>query len=153
MAVQPGATSAGFWDFDEPLPALRRRLLRAAAVAGVWFASGLPAALGAQRCVIATLFHFPCPGCGMTRALRLLAAGHVGASLRLHPLAAPVLAAGALLVASTIWATVAVGSPIRLHRTRSGRAAIAAAIVVYGAALGLWVLRWLGHFGGPVPVG
>ena len=153
MTVQPGVTSAGFWELDEPLPALRRRLLRAAAVAGVWFVAGLPAALGAQRCVIATLFHFPCPGCGMTRALRLLAAGHVGASLRMHPLAAPVLAAGALLMASTIWATVAVGSPIRLHRTRSGRAALAVAIAVYAAALGLWVLRWLGYCGGAVAVG
>jgi Protein of unknown function (DUF2752) len=153
MAVQGGATSAGFWDFDEPLPALGRRMLRAAAVAAVWVASGLPAALGAQRCVIATLCHVPCPGCGMTRALRLLAAGQVRASLHMHPLAVPVLVAGAMLMASTVWATVALGSPIRLHRSPFGRVALAMAVAVYVAALGLWVLRWFGCFGGPVPVG
>ncbi len=152
MAAVGGATSAGFWDFDEPLPALRRRIGRAAAVASVWVASALPAAFGAQRCVIATLCHVPCPGCGMTRALRLLAAGQVDASLRMHPLAIPVLVAGALLAASTVWTTFTLGSPIRLWRSLFGRVAIAVAIAVYGAALGLWVLRWFGCFGGPVPV-
>lgn len=88
----------------------------------------------------------------MTRALRLLAAGRVDASLRMHPLAVPVLVAGALLMASTVWATVTVGSPIRLHRTLFGRLAIALVIAVYGAALALWVLRWFGYFGGPVRV-
>jgi hypothetical protein len=153
MAVQGGATSAGFWDIDEPLPALRRRIERAAAVAGVWIASALPAALGAQRCVIATLWHVPCPGCGITRALRLLADGQVGASLRMHPLAVPVLLGGTLLMVSTVWATVTLGSPIRLHRSRFGRIAIAVAAAVYGATLALWALRWFGCFGGPVPVG
>jgi len=153
MAVQRGASSAGFWDLDEPLPGLRRRAARAAAVAAVWAVSALPAALGAQRCAIAALFRVPCPGCGMTRALRLLAAGRLDASLRMHPLAVPVLLAGALLMASTVWATVTVGSPIRLHRTPLGRVALALAAVVYGGALGLWALRWFGYFGGPVPVG
>ena len=152
MAVQGGATSTGFWDQGEPLPALRRRMVRAASVAAVWIASALPAALGAQRCVIATLCHVPCPGCGMTRALRLLAAGQVRASLQMHPLAVPVLLAGAMLAASTVWATVTLGSPIRLHRSAFGRVAIAVAVGAYGATFGLWILRWFGCFGGPVPV-
>ena len=152
MAVQGGASSAGFWDLDEPLPALRRRVIRAATVAGVWVLSALPAALGVQRCAIATLCHLPCPGCGMTRALRLLAAGRVDASLRMHPLAVPVLVAGALLLTSTVWATATLGSPIRVHRSLFGRIALALALVAYGAALALWLLRGLGYFGGPVPV-
>jgi hypothetical protein len=152
MAVRGGASSAGFWELDEPLPPLWRRLGRAAVVALVWGISVVPVALGAARCPIAALFRVPCPGCGMTRALRLLAAGRLDASLRMHPLAAPVLVAGGLLMASTVWATVTVGSPIRLHRSRAGRVALAVAIVVYGAVLALWVLRWLGYFGGPVPV-
>jgi hypothetical protein len=152
MAVQGGATSAGFWDLDEAPPPLGRRVARAASVAGVWALAVLPAALGLQRCAIATFCHVPCPGCGMTRALRLLAAGRVDASLRMHPLAVPVLVAGALLMVSTVWATVTVGSPIRTHRSRFGRAAMALAIVVYTATLALWLLRWLGYFGGPVPV-
>jgi Protein of unknown function (DUF2752) len=152
MAVQRSPSSAGFWELDEPLPALRLRIARAAAVAAGWILAGVPAALGLQRCAIATLFHVPCPGCGMTRALRLLASGRVDASLRMHPLAVPVLLAGALLMASTVSATATLGSPIRLHRTRFGRLAIVLALVVYAATLGLWGLRWLGYFGGPVPV-
>ena len=152
MAVQGSVSSAGFWDLDEPLPALRLRVARAVTVAGVWLLAAIPAALGLQRCAIATLFHVPCPGCGMTRALRLLASGQLDASLRMHPLAVPVLLAGVLLAASTVSATATLGSPIRVHRTRFGRAAIVVAMVVYGAALGLWGLRWFGYFGGPVQV-
>ena len=147
-----GTQSGGFWDFDEPPPPLARRAARAAVVAGAWGLSLLPVALGWQRCALATICHFPCPGCGMTRAFRLLVAGRVGASLRMHPLAVPVLFAGALLVLSTVWATLAFGSPMRLHRSWFGQGALGAAIVVYAAAFALWILRFLGYFGGPVPV-
>ncbi len=147
-----GAPSGGFWDFDEPLPTLSRRMTRAVVVAAAWALSLLPVALGWQRCALATICHLPCPGCGMTRAIKLLAAGRFGASLRMHPLAVPILVAGTLLVGSTVWATLVVGSPVRLHRSLFGQGAIAAAIVVYVAAFALWVLRFLGYFGGPVPV-
>jgi hypothetical protein len=144
--------SAGFWDLDEPLPRLAARARRAGIVGAVWGLSILPVATGMQGCAIAALFHRPCPGCGMTRAIRLLAAGRVDASLHMHPLAVPVLAVGVLLIVSTIWATLVLGSPIRVHRTRLGRFTFAAGAVVYGAAIVLWALRWFGYFGGPVPV-
>ena len=54
--------------------------------------------------------------------------------------------------AVTVTATLQLGSPLRMHRTRSGRAVIAGAVVVYAAAMALWALRWFGFFGGPVPV-
>jgi hypothetical protein len=125
---------------------------RAALVVLAWAASVLPTALGFQQCAIATLFHVPCPGCGMTRAIRLLAAGNVAASLRMHPLAVPVLVAGMLLILSTIWATLVTGEPWSLHRTRFGRVALGFAAVAYVLAAGLWISRWFGLFGGPVPV-
>jgi hypothetical protein len=152
MTVQDGAGPAGFWELDEPLPALRRRLVRAAAVACVWALSALPTIVGGPSCAVAAIVHRPCPGCGMTRALRLLAAGRVGDSLRMHPLAVPVLLAGLTLVAATVWATLRLGSPVRLHRTRFGRLALGVGAAVYGATLALWVLRWFGLFGGPVAV-
>jgi len=141
------------WDAPCPEMPARARARRAALVAAVWAASALPVAAGWQRCTVATLFHHPCPGCGMTRALRLLAAGDLQGSLRMHPLALPALLAAGMLVASTVWATYALGTPFVVHRSRFGRAAIAVASVVYALVFLLWVARWLGYFGGPVPVG
>lgn len=37
-------------------------------------------------CTLRTLTGFPCPACGMTRALVLFLCGHIGESLRMHPL-------------------------------------------------------------------
>lgn len=88
----------------------------------------------------------------MTRAIKLLVAGDARASFAMHPLAVPTLGAGALLIASTVWATWALGSPVRVHKTSVGRAAMASGLVVYGATFVLWVLRWFGLFGGPVAV-
>jgi hypothetical protein len=87
----------------------------------------------------------------MTRAMILLATGHVMASLRVNALALPVaLASGALAVTALderpAGTTGAAQSRSRL------RAALAATTIAYGAAVALWALRWLGMFGGPVPV-
>jgi hypothetical protein len=129
------------------------RLKRAAGFAALSCAAVLPAALGWQRCALATLFHLPCPGCGMTRAIALLATGHLGASLRMNALALPVLAAGLALVGATSATTYRVGTPFAVHTTRLGRAAIAGLALACAAAVALWALRWFGWFGGPVTVG
>jgi hypothetical protein len=130
----------------------RSRALRAGGVLALWVLAALPVALGWQRCTFAAVLHRPCPGCGMTRAVRLLHDGDVAASVQMHPLALPVLAAGALLVLSTVWATLDAGTPVYFYRRRLGRLAIGFAVAVYAAALVLWILRWFGLFGGPVPV-
>lgn len=148
----PHASASFDAEEERPLPPARTRLVRAAGVAAVWVISALPIALGLQGCTMARLLHRPCPGCGMTRALQLLVHGDAGASLRMHPLAVPVLIVGLLFMASTVWVTYVHGSPVPLHRSRFARASIGLAIVVYGAALVLWIARWLGYFGGPVPV-
>jgi hypothetical protein len=130
-----------------------RRAVRAAGVAAAWAFAVLPAAIGSQRCAFATILHWPCPGCGMTRAIHLLQAGEIGASLRMNPFATPVIAVGAMLMLSTFLTTLASGSPIEFYKTRLGRVALASAAFVYAAAFVFWALRWLGFFGGPVPVG
>ena len=86
----------------------------------------------------------------MTRAIALIAEGHLGASLRMNALALPVLAAALALAVVTVARAYRVGTPFDVHTTRLGRAAIAGAMVAYGAAVVLWGLRW---FGGPVVVG
>ncbi len=110
-------------------------------------AAAVAAALGWIRCPLAALYHIPCPGCGMTRAILLLASGQVRDSLRTNALASPVLATSAILA----WAAFAPDGRGPGARSRL-RLALTAAIVTYGAAVVFWGLRWFGLFGGPVPV-
>jgi hypothetical protein len=154
MDAQASATPTerAWWDGDGAVPDAKRRARRALGVAALWVVALLPAALGWQRCTVALLLHRPCPGCGMTRAMRLLLAGHVEASLRMHPFAAPVLAVWLLFMASTVHAAWTVGTPLTFYRGRFGRVALGVLALVYAATFVLWLLRWFGYFGGPVPV-
>jgi hypothetical protein len=135
------------------VPPARARFARGLGVLALWVLAALPVMLGWQRCAFAVLLHRPCPGCGMTRAIRLLQAGDVPASLRMHPLAVPVLIASALIAFSTVWTTLEVGTPLDFYRRRTGRAGLVLAVVAYVAMVLLWGFRWLGFFGGPVAVG
>lgn len=124
---------------------------RAALAALVWALAALPAALRWQQCGFARMFHIPCPGCGMTRAVTLLLAGDWRGSLNMHPLAIPVIAAGATFALATVWTTYVYGWPM-VHKSRLGRASLVGLGVAYTASIVLWALRWLGYFGGPVSV-
>jgi hypothetical protein len=129
---------------------MRRQGVGGLAAAGLMGLAGVAAAaLGWVRCPLAALYHIPCPGCGMTRAVLLMASGRVEASLRMNALALPTLAAGIALSAVALQSARrrGAGGPTRLARV-----AITSSVVVYAAALTLWALRWFGLFGGPVPV-
>jgi hypothetical protein len=126
-------------------------MLRALGVAAVWGLAAVPSAFGVPQCGFAKVFHAPCPGCGMTRAVRLLLIGNWRGSLHMHPLALPVLLAAGCFALSTVWVTYRRGYPL-VHESRLGRGALVALGVVYVASIALWGLRWLGCFGGPVPV-
>lgn len=104
-------------------------------------------------CPSAGWLGVPCPGCGLTRAARALLTGNVGEALRLHPLV--FVAAPALLALSS--------SMLLSHFRKDsadapGGSALWARIWTWGAALLVaalllvWVLRFLGYFGGPAPV-
>ncbi len=118
-----------------PAPALVLRvavsgvLIALAAAAALHFAAGVDALALARLgppCLVRAVTGVPCPGCGMTRALLLLAELRVGESLAAHP-AAP------LLLAAMV--TVAVRGPVRLPGTQ------AAASLLLVACLGVWVAR------------
>jgi hypothetical protein len=88
----------------------------------------------------------------MTRAVRLLAAGDLAGSLHMHPLAVPVLAVNLAFAFATVWLTLRDGSPFRAWSWRPGRAIVVGAGVIYVLALMLWLARFAGALGGPVPV-
>jgi len=130
----------------------RTRALRALGMAGVFALGVLPLAVGEPKCSFARLFHAPCPGCGMTRAVHLLQAGDIAASLRMHPLAVPLMLASAAFAASMVWVTYLFATPLRMWESRLCRASVFVLGGVYAATFVLWGLRAAGLFGGPVPV-
>lgn len=84
--------------------------------------------------------------------MQLFFAGQLDASVRMHPLAIPLATAFTALALSTMVAVVTRGSAHHFHRTWHGRAALISFGLVYVAAIALWILRFFGAFGGPVPV-
>jgi hypothetical protein len=104
------------------------------------------------RCPLAQRFHVPCPGCGLTRATRLLLADDLSASFHLQPLLVPLLLATVALGTGVIVATLRSGHPGGLVHGRVGRATLGFALLVTVATVVLWALRFAGLFGGPVAV-
>ena len=104
-------------------------------------------------CPTAGLFGLPCPGCGLTRATLLFLQGEFARALAFHPLVIPLapMYFGALgylgfdlirgpngHTPTGTWLT---------HRWVS-----VFGVVVLAATMTLWVARFFGYFGGPVPV-
>jgi len=118
-----------------------------------WRALPLLLALGVWRCPVAELLGVPCPGCGLTRAALALVAGDVAGALRLHPLSLALIPFGAWLGWRELARGAARGAPA--GRRRSGgseRLVTALAAGFVALALVVWISRFFGAFGGPVPV-
>lgn len=126
-------------------------LHRAARVAAVVAVLGGAIALGLPLCPFALITRHPCPGCGLTRAALELAQGHVAEALRLHPLSILLVPVVGLIMAHNVLAYIKDG---RASATESlqGRAATAIAIVLGLLGVAVWIARFFGAFGGPVPV-
>jgi hypothetical protein len=128
--------------------------VRRAFVAGGLAVLGfLFAAFGPPFCPSALFLGVPCPGCGLTRATVAMLHGDFASALRLHPLS-PVLVplfGGALALVLFDY----VRGPERPRAVPAwwtSRAATAGFSVLLALLLGVWVARFAGYFGGPVPV-
>jgi hypothetical protein len=119
--------------------------LGAAAFAGIVF-------FQIPICPTATFLGIPCPGCGLTRATLELAHGHLGAAVALHPLAPVISPLFAWLTAKAAVDYVRGPQARSDDDTRRARwtTRIGAALLI--ALLSVWVVRFFGVFGGPVPV-
>jgi len=109
-------------------------------------------------CVSAGLFGLPCPGCGLTRASLLLLHGDLGGALSLHPLVVPMapLYFGALALLAVDYVRGPRQAPSLGHaRARpwlSTRTVTLLGALLLTSLVGLWLARFVGFFGGPVPV-
>jgi hypothetical protein len=128
------------------------RLRRAVLTASAFAVLGGLLASGSVPCGFAELFHVPCPGCGSTRAVHALLRGDLAGVLHTNPFG-PVLAA--LVLAFGVVSTLTVlrdGTVARVHDTRAGRFVTRALFVVAVLEIALWIARFFGALGGPVPV-
>ena len=103
-------------------------------------------------CPTAALFGIPCPGCGMTRATLALLSGDVARAIGFHPL---------VFVIAPFYLAVVVGAAVSYVRGPRlggsprwvlGRPISIAAGIAVAALFAVWIARFAGAFGGPVPV-
>lgn len=121
------------------------RLFSVAAVVVAAFALGVP------LCPFAILTRHPCPGCGLTRASVALLRGHLGEAAHFHPLVFVVTPVVAVAFAYNAFSYVRRGDWFASERLK-GRWVNAAWILLGALMISLWIARFFGAFGGPVPV-
>lgn len=105
-------------------------------------------------CPLAGSFGIPCPGCGLTRATLAMLHGDVRGALQHHPLVfllTPLVVGVAVAAAWNLLRPP--GAQPRSHAAFSnGRTMTALATLLLALTVGVWLARFAGCFGGPVPV-
>jgi hypothetical protein len=101
-------------------------------------------------CVVAWLLHVPCPGCGLTRAALAMARGDFARATALHPLAIVLVPLVALVLGRHALSYVRTGSAWTGTRANRWSEYLGAALVF--SLLFVWIARFFGFWGGPVPV-
>ena len=130
------------------------RLLRVAFMAACAAAFALAVDSDFPLCPMAGSLGIPCPGCGLTRATLALLHGDVGAALHLHPLVLLLTPLVISVASATAWSLLRPPhpSPRRHALFSNGRAMTVLATILLVLTLGVWLARFAGFFGGPVPV-
>lgn len=105
----------------------------------------------APLCPFAIITRQPCPGCGLTRATLALAHGHIDEALHFHPLVMLISPLVILGFTYNAYGYITQGRWTAAERLQ-GLWLTRFAIVVGIAMIGVWIARFLGAFGGPVPV-
>ena len=103
-------------------------------------------------CVFAWLLAAPCPACGSGRSVRALLRGDLHDVVRFNPLGIPAAIVLLCVAVAAVFLTWQSGSPRALGTGRRGRLLAALAIAVACLEVLLWLARFMGMLGTPVPV-
>ncbi|MDB4995314.1 MAG: hypothetical protein JWM74_2746 [Myxococcaceae bacterium] len=117
-----------------------------AAAGGLLYVGGVP------RCPIALVTGVPCPACGSTRSMRALVHLDFDEVVRFNPIAPIAVLVLALIAARVLFLLVRTGDARDLGEGRVGRTLVRALTITAFVEIALWLLRFTGLFGGPVPV-
>jgi hypothetical protein len=101
-------------------------------------------------CPTAATFGIPCPGCGLTRATLAAMHGHFAEAFHYHPLFFFVTPLYLGVIGSLGYTYVRGGG--YLPSKRQNQLVTILALAAFALLLGVWIARFLGAFGGPVPV-
>lgn len=108
--------------------------------------------LKALPCMFAKVTHEPCPGCGSTRAVLALLHGDLHDVLRYNPFGPAMAILMGIFGLQAFASMVKYGDFREAGEGRLGRIVKVVFFAVAALEVGLWVLRFFGLFGGPVPV-
>lgn len=105
-------------------------------------------------CPTAASFDIPCPGCGLTRATLALLHGNVHEALHLHPLVWLLTPLFVVSFSVGLYHLIVDPKPQTPSRRAfwSKRIVTTVALGMFALTLSVWLLRFAGFFGGPVPV-
>jgi hypothetical protein len=127
---------------------LWRRIANVAAVSAAFV---LAFVLHIPLCPFAIITRHPCPGCGLTRAGVELLQGHLHDALHFHPLVIPIVPIVALVVLQGTYNYVRYNRWYTFAFVQS-RTITIGTIIIGVALISVWIARFFGAFGGPVPV-
>lgn len=128
------------------------RVRRAAIFVGVLGAVSYLLAAAQVPCGFARMFHLPCPGCGSTRAMLALASGDLHGLVRYNPLAPFMTLLIVALALQALASVLATGTFRRVGDGAVGTLVSRGVMVVGVLEVIVWVARFSGFLGGPVPV-
>lgn len=128
---------------------LRRTALMGVAygLVAAWFLSGI------QTCPTAATLGVPCPGCGLTRATLAAAQGDFAEAFALHPLFWLISPVFIVLLLAVALGYIRGRTVLPFLARVSPRTITIAGIAFSVVTFGVWLARFYGAFGGPVPVG
>jgi Protein of unknown function (DUF2752) len=130
-----------------PLARAKRALLPL--VLGVLLLAHLTTTTFHWHCPIAMVTHHPCPTCGLSRAVQSLVTGDYRYALQSQPLVVVVFPFLLVLITLEMSTYVWTGAFGYWARKRPFRVTL---IVLAVALFVVWIARFFGLFGGPVPV-